>query len=366
MIMKKLTIMLAAILVMSLQINAKKMNALTTRQQALVTIAACEAKGNIEGLKVALNKGFDGGLTISEAKEALSQLYAYTGFPRSLNALGALQQVIKQRTEAGKKTEAGREADALPRDYDALKQGTEVQTKLTGRPFNYDFAPQTDYYLKAHLFGDIFARNNLSHADREIVTVSAISALPGCVPQLMAHISGARNMGVTDAQLHEIPLVLQREVGEAEANRAKKMLSQVFNEPQPAAVETVDFDVWPKGNPNDAYAQYFIGHSYLADMGGGVVNVTFEPGCRNNWHVHHKQVQVLICVAGRGWYQEWGKEPVEMTPGTVIAIPAEVKHWHGAARDSWFQHLTYHKDMQPGASNEWLEPVTDDVYPKHK
>lgn len=362
--MKKLIIM-ATVLLMSLQINAQYM-ALTTRQQALVAIAANEAKGNIEGLKAALNEGFENGLTISEAKEALSQLYAYTGFPRSLNALGALQQVIKERSDAGKKTEAGREADPLPKSYDALKQGTEVQTKLTGRPFNYDFAPQTDYYLKAHLFGDIFARNNLSFADREIVTVSAISALPGCEPQLMAHISGARNMGVTDAQLHEIPLVLQQRVGEAEANRAKKMMAQVFNEPQPAVVETVDFNVWPKGNPNDAYAQYFIGNSYLADMGGGIVNVTFEPDCRNNWHVHHKQVQVLICVAGRGWYQEWGKEPVEMTPGTVIAIPAEAKHWHGAARDSWFQHLTYHKDVQPGASNEWLEPVTDDIYPNLK
>ena len=127
-------------------------------------------------------------------------------------------------------------------------------------------------------------------------------------------------------------------------------------------VKTVDFSVWPKGEPNTAYAQYFTGNSYLAPMEGGVNNVTFEPRCRNNWHIHHKQVQVLICVAGRGWYQEWGKEAVPMTPGTVIAIPAEVKHWHGAARDSWFQHLTYHKDVQPDASNEWLEPVTDQIY----
>ena len=119
---------------------------------------------------------------------------------------------------------------------------------------------------------------------------------------------------------------------------------------------------WPKSDPNSAYAQYFIGNSYLADMGAGVFNVTFEPRCRNNWHIHHKQVQMLICVAGRGWYQEWGKEPIAMTPGTVIAIPAEVKHWHGAACDSWFQHLTYHTNVQEGASNEWLEPVTDDIY----
>ena len=90
---------------------------------------------------------------------------------------------------------------------------------------------------------------------------------------------------------------------------------------------------WPKGEPNP-YGKYFIGQSYLANVGGGVMNVTFEPGCRNNWHIHHKQVQVLICVAGRGWYQEWGKEPVEMTPGTVIAIPAEVKQFRPIGYDS--------------------------------
>ncbi|MBQ4005527.1 MAG: carboxymuconolactone decarboxylase family protein, partial [Muribaculaceae bacterium] len=332
------------------------------KQQALVAIAACEAKGNIEGLKIALNEGFEQGLTVSEAKEALSQLYAYTGFPRSLNALGALQQVIKERTEAGKRTEAGREADPLPSDYDALKQGTEVQTQLVGgKPFTYSFAPQTDYYLKAHLFGDIFARNNLSFADREIVTVSAISALPGCEPQLVAHVSGARNMGVSDEALKALPALLENKVGMAEAERLRGALGTVFGDGH-SPVHTVDFSVWPKGEPNTAYAQYFTGNSYLAPMEGGVANVTFEPRCRNNWHIHHAAVQVLICVAGRGWYQEWGKEAVEMTPGTIIAVPAEVKHWHGAAKDSWFQHLTYHKDAKEGASNEWLEPVTDDIY----
>lgn len=355
-----LTIILLAA---SVSTNAQKME-LTNRQQALVAIAANEARGNMEGLKQALNNGFDNGLTVSEAKEALSQLYAYTGFPRSLNALGALQQVIKEREAEGKKTEPGREADPLPKDYDALKQGTAVQTRLSGQPFNYTFAPQTDYYLKAHLFGDIFARNNLSFADREIVTVSAISALQGCEPQLKAHVSGARNMGVSDGQLHEIPAVLRDRVGEAEAVRCERAVAEVFNEPS-QAVNTVDFNVWPQGEPNP-YGQFFTGNSYLADMGGGLFNVTFEPGCRNNWHVHHRQVQVLICVAGRGWYQEWGKEAVEMTPGTVIAIPAEAKHWHGAARDSWFQHLTYHTNVEEGASNEWLEPVTDDIYNKLK
>ena len=338
---------------------------LTPKQQALAAIAGNEAKGNIDELKKNLDEGFEQGLTISEAKEALSHLYAYTGFPRSLNALGALQQVIKEREEAGKKTEAGREADSLPAGYNALKQGTEVQTKLTGHTFNYDFAPQTDYYLKAHLFGDIFARNNLTFAEREIVTVSAISSLAGCEPQLLAHINGAKNMGVSDSQIRAIPSVLRAKVGEEEALRAEKMIARFYGETEPQTISTVDFTIWPKGEPNSAYSQYFTGNSYLAPM-GAVSNVTFEPGCRNNWHIHHKAVQVLICVSGRGWYQEWGKEAVPMTPGTVIAVPAEVKHWHGAAKDSWFQHLTYHKDVQEGSSNEWLEPVTDEVYGKLK
>ena len=343
-------------------INANDMDGiLTPRRQGLAVIASLEAKGDIPGLETSIAWALDNGLTVSEAKEALSQLYAYTGFPRSLNALGALQRVLEQRKASGIKDDPGKDADPLPKGYDALKQGTEVQTRLTGVPFNYGFVPATDYYLKAHLFGDIFARNNLSYADREIVTVSAISSLPGCEPQLVAHVSGARNMGVTDEELRAVPAFLEERVGTEEAERLRGALSAVLGGNY-SPVQTVDFNIWPKGEPNSAYAQYFTGNSYLAPMEGGVANVTFEPGCRNNWHIHHKQVQVLICVSGRGWYQEWGKEAVPMTPGTIIAIPAEVKHWHGAAKDSWFQHLTYHKDVKEGASNEWLEPVTDDIY----
>ena len=362
----------AAAAVVATCLNAQTTMTLTGRQQALVGIAANEAKGNIDALRVALNEGFEQGLTLSEAKEALSQLYAYTGFPRSLNALGALQQVVRERQAAGLVTEPGREADPMPADYDALRQGTEVQTRLSGQPFNYDFSPQTDYYLKAHLFGDIFARNNLSHSDREIVTVSAIAALPGCEPQLRAHVAGALNMGVTREQLTAIPAVLAAKAGTDEAVRCVNAINEVCKtdlQLTDAPAKTVDFSVWPKGEPNTGYAQYFIGNSYLAPLSaenGGPVNVTFEPRCRNNWHIHHNQVQVLICVSGRGWYQEWGKEPVAMTPGTVVAIPAEAKHWHGAARDSWFQHLTYHTHVGEGASNEWLEPVDDEHYDKLK
>ena len=125
--------------------------------------------------------------------------------------------------------------------------------------------------------------------------------------------------------------------------------------------------IFPIGEPNTAYAQYFVGNSYLAPLSAAQIpfsNVTFEPGCRNNWHIHKATSgggQMLVGVAGRGWYQEEGKPAVEILPGTVIHIPANVKHWHGAAKDSWFAHLAF---SVPGenTSNEWLEPVDEAAY----
>ena len=115
------------------------------------------------------------------------------------------------------------------------------------------------------------------------------------------------------------------------------------------------------------FGQYFVGQSYLKMLcteGVGIGNVTFEPGCRNNWHIHHAQKgggQILLCTAGRGWYQEWGKEAQELHPGDVVSIPPEVKHWHGAARDSWFQHIALAVPAE-GAHAEWLEPVASGDY----
>ena len=129
-------------------------------------------------------------------------------------------------------------------------------------------------------------------------------------------------------------------------------------------------NVFGLGQENSAYAQYFIGNSYLnpltnpKDTAVFLANVTFEPGCRNNWHIHHAKSgggQLLICTAGSGWYQEEGKEAVSLVPGTVITIPAGVKHWHGAKADSWFSHIAVEKPGQ-GCSTEWLEPVSDEEY----
>ena len=122
--------------------------------------------------------------------------------------------------------------------------------------------------------------------------------------------------------------------------------------------------VFPIGEENTAYADYFVGKSYLHMLSlerVAIGNVTFEPGCRNNWHIHHKGGQILLVTGGRGYYQEWGKPAQELKPGDVVSIPPEVKHWHGAAKDSWFSHLAVEVPAE-GASNEWLEPVDIETY----
>ncbi|MBX4266655.1 cupin domain-containing protein [Clostridium estertheticum] len=127
--------------------------------------------------------------------------------------------------------------------------------------------------------------------------------------------------------------------------------------------------IFPKGEPlPEKFSKYFIGQAYLnmlTTTGVPIGNVTFEPACRNNWHIHHKGGQILLVTEGRGWYQEWKKEVQELYPGDVVNIPAEVKHWHGAAKDSTFSHLAVEVPAE-GASNEWLEAVTDEVYGKLK
>ena len=348
--MKRIVTIIIAVMTM-VTMNAQT---LTERQKGLAACACLMAQGDLERLEPAVKTALDSGVTINELKEAFSQLYAYTGFPRSLNALGVLSKVLENRRPSWQEGKPWTRPEIWDDAAKALKQGTEVQTQLSGRPFDYDFCPQDDFYLKSHLFGDIFAGDQLTAADRELVTVAALSGLEGVAPQLAAHKQGAVNMGNSQELVDELCAWLDKE-GLTPYPSHKESGVDRLSSP------------WPKGEPNTAFAQYFIGNSYLAVLNDkGLCNVTFEPGCRNNWHVHHGAVQVLICVAGRGWYQEWGKAPVELKPGVTIAVPEGVKHWHGAARDSWMQHLTYHTDVQPGNSNEWLEPVTDEVYNKLK
>nr|WP_312374120.1 carboxymuconolactone decarboxylase family protein [Stutzerimonas nitrititolerans] len=194
---------------------------LSATQQALVPIAAFAAVGDMTKLNRALSQGLDAGLTISDAREVLVQLYAYAGFPRSLNALTELMKVLDERKQRGLQDAPGKEPGPLPAGNDALKVGTDNQTKLVGAPVKgalFDFAPAIDQYLKAHLFGDIFARDNLDWKNRELATVAALAAMQGLEAQLRSHLQISLNVGLTPAQLRQLPQVFETQ-GETEAAR---------------------------------------------------------------------------------------------------------------------------------------------------
>ncbi|XVV08602.1 carboxymuconolactone decarboxylase family protein [Actinoplanes sp. CA-131856] len=201
---------------------------MTGRLEATTTIAALTATGRLPQLREALAGGLDAGLTISEIKELLIQMYAYAGFPRSLNGLGAFMEVVAERRTEGIEDPPGAEPPPLPSGTDLLSLGAANQTKLVGAPVAgplFEFAPAIDRFLKAHLFGDIFARDNLDWPTREIATVAALASLEGVESQLRSHVAIARNAGVTDADLHSVAATLRARVGEAAADRLDQVLA---------------------------------------------------------------------------------------------------------------------------------------------
>lgn len=204
---------------------------LTAKQQGIVPIAAFAAQGDMAKLKTALEEGLDAGLTINEVKQVLVQMYAYCGFPRSLNALAVFSDTLSERVQRGIKDEPGKEASPFPPDgKSSLELGTEVQTKLVGSPVKgglMDFAPDIDLYLKAHLFGDIFGRDNLDWQSREVATVAALASMEGTGAQLRAHLGISMNVGVSAEQLSHLVGVLGAKVGKHIGDDAGKILEEV-------------------------------------------------------------------------------------------------------------------------------------------
>lgn len=248
--------------------------------------------------------------------------------------------------------------------------------QTAGREQLGDFAPKFAELNDDVLFGEVWSRTDkLGLRDRSIVTITSLISQGITDSSLVYHLQTAKQNGVTRTEIAEILTHISFYAGWPKAWAAFRLAKEVWAED----MVRVDDDkaafqremIFPIGEPNTAYAAYFIGNSYLASLSKEQVlvsNVTFEPGCRNNWHIHRAKSgggQMLIGVAGRGWYQEEGKPAVEILPGTVIHIPANVKHWHGAAADGWFAHLAFEVPGE-GTSNEWLEPVTDEEYGKLK
>ncbi len=205
---------------------------LTARQQAIVPIAAFAAAGDMAKLNAALNQGLDAGMTVSDAREILVQLYAYAGFPRSLNALGELLKVVQARKQRGLQDAPGREPSrAVATGNDLVIAGQANQTEISGGPVQgavFDFAPTINQFLQAHLFGDIFERDNLDWQSRELATVGALAAMSGAEAQLSSHMRASLCVGLTAAQLQQLTQVLAEKVGTEAAARANEALTQAL------------------------------------------------------------------------------------------------------------------------------------------
>jgi len=246
-------------------------------------------------------------------------------------------------------------------------------TQTAGRDQLGTFAPDFAHFNDDVLFGENWNAGGIDTKERCIVTVVALMAQGMTDSSLAYHLQNAKAHGVTREEIAAIVTHAAFYAGWPKAWATFNLAKEVWADD--AATDGDDAAmrahaaqmVFPIGEPNDAFAQYFVGQSYLAPVSTeqvGVYNVTFEPGCRNRWHVHNATSgggQILVCVAGRGYYQEEGRPAVELTPGSVVNIPTGVKHWHGAAPDSWFSHLAIEV---PGENtvNVWLEPVADADY----
>jgi 4-carboxymuconolactone decarboxylase len=212
----------------------KKLKALSTKEQAIIPISAFIATGELKKLEDALHKGLDAKLTINEIKEIFAHLYAYVGFPRSLNAQNLFMQVVETRQKTNKNDIEGKSASAKPKDYDSIEYGKKIRAKLVGLKEDYTgapyqiFSPIMDEYLLGHLFGDIFVRDVLDYKTRELVTISALAAINGTAGQLKFHIPASMNMGLTKEQLEDFILVVDTKVGKNEAKIANEVLKEVL------------------------------------------------------------------------------------------------------------------------------------------
>lgn len=267
---------------------------------------------------------------------------------------------------------------AIPSYAKKIQENKPMKTKkivqTAGRTQLGDFAPEFAHYNDDILFGENWNNTDLDLKTRSLLTVISLMSQGITDSSLKYHLQNAKNHGVTKAEIAAAITHTAFYAGWPKAWATFNLAKEVWTDKEPALTEKDKYQktiFFPIGKKNDAYAKYFVGQSYLAPISTEQVtfyNVTFEPKCRNNWHIHHATKgggQMLVAIGGRGYYQEWGKAPIEMKPGDVIHIPANVKHWHGAAPDSWFSHLAFELEGE-NTSNEWLEAVTDEEYGKLK
>ena len=357
---------------------------LSHKQKNIVAISALTAKGNLPALQVALNNGLDSGLTVNEIKEMLIQLYAYCGFPRSLNAINTFNAVINDRKSKGKLDRIGAEPVSNGLESDNYQAGKKILEQLTGRPEGETktgyavFVPVIDSFLKEHLFADIFSRGVLTYQERELTTVSALFSLGRVESQLQGHLSISMYNGLTAAQLTNIVSIIYSVVGLREGNDANEQLKTFLKRSQNNKASENEFTdnslstkqnikdstIFPKGEK--ITNNNFVGNAWLQQLviadslnPTQVGTVTFEPVARTKWHLHPAG-QILLIVGGTGYYQEKGSPKRIIKKGDAINCTANVPHWHGASKDDELIQIAITNTTKGAVV--WMGTVTDKEY----
>jgi len=357
-----LLIMYTCICVVANAQNSLNGNAvLSEKQQSIIRISALTATGDLSKLKPALETGLDAGLTINQIKEVIIHLYAYAGFPRSIRGLQTFMSVLEERKAKGIKDITGADASSIKSDSSRYERGKEILQQLTGIPERGPktgyaaFAPTIEVFLKEHLFADIFERDVLTYAERELVTISVLSSIGGAEPMLRSHLNICLNVGLSATQLQQFVTVLESAIGRKQATAAEQVMQEVLKSP-----------LFPQGKK--VTNNNFTGTVYLqslveSDSGNlnSVGNVTFEPGARSKWHLHPAG-QILLVTDGVGYYQERGQAKRILRKGDVVKCPPNVPHWHGASADSAFVQLAI--TGREKGETVWLQAVTDEEYKK--
>jgi len=369
------TLVIAAGFIVSIsEAPAENNETLNARQKAIIPIAAFTAIGNMPKLETALSGGLDAGLTVNEIKEILIQTYAYAGFPRALNGITIYMAVLDKRKKQGINDKTGKEVSPMPADFDKSAYGNKVRNALVGRDISKRtegyavFTPIIDQFLVEHLFADIFYRDVLNHKEHELTTISILAAMAGTEPQLKAHLRVSMNVGLGTAQLEDFVAVLRQEVSADSAERAAKTLHELLGIIPPVD-QTKSIKVIRNSKPTEGSPDYFTGHvtvesrfsSEIPNSYRGAI-VNFEAGARTAWHTHPLG-QTLIVISGRGLVQSEGGTVQEILPGDVVWIPANVRHWHGAAPNSPMSHVAI-SDPRNGSTVDWMEHVNDEQYGK--
>lgn len=357
-----------------------KMSTLNTKQQSIVSISALTAKGDLEKLSIALNAGLDAGLSVNEIKEVLVHLYAYAGFPRSLQGINTLIAVLETRKKNGINDAIGKEASSINKNESKYNQGKINLEALSGQPDRVPktgyaaFAPIIDTFLKEHLFADIFNRDILTFTEREIVTISALVSLGGVEPMMRNHMNIALRLGMSESSLNEMLKIIEMNIGEKEADAGRKVLASISgattSKPKEDSIKNgttskSNSQLFAKGvkAPSNnftgiAWVNMVVQASEGLDCSTGVV--TFEPGARTAWH-RHPGGQILLITDGIGYYQERGKLIEIMKKGDVIKCIPGTEHWHGASPDSKVTHIAIGPNSKMGSA-VWLEKVTEKEY----